>query len=99
MGGKRVADDHALDGERLGDIAAGERANDRLGYAELGKRSDVVSSFLSDSGEIQRPLDARSARRERNLSGGVCAEPDPTTVSACVGLTLAKVLPALRLGR
>jgi len=69
----------------LVDVAAGERANDRLGYAELGKRSDVVSSFLSDSGEIQQPLDARSARRERNLSGGVCAKPDPTTVAAVPG--------------
>jgi len=32
----------------LGDAAARERADDRFGDAEIGKRGDVVSSFLSD---------------------------------------------------
>lgn len=45
---ERVADDQLLNWERLGDVALCERAYDRLRDAEIGKRSDVVSSFLSD---------------------------------------------------
>jgi hypothetical protein len=48
MAGERVAHDQLLDGERLGDVAARERADNRFGDAEIGKRSDVVSSFSSD---------------------------------------------------
>jgi hypothetical protein len=48
VAGERVAQDQALDGERLGDVAARERADDRRGDAEIGKRGDVVSSFSSD---------------------------------------------------
>jgi hypothetical protein len=42
-----VAHDQLLDWERLGDVAARERAHHRLGDAEIGKRSDVLCSFLS----------------------------------------------------
>ncbi len=38
MTGERVADDHLLDGERLIDAAAGKRAHDMLGNAEIGER-------------------------------------------------------------
>jgi hypothetical protein len=48
MAGERVAHDQLLDGEGFGDIAARERADDRFRDAEIGKRSDVVSSLLSD---------------------------------------------------
>jgi hypothetical protein len=48
VAGQRIADDQLLDGEGGGDVAARERTDDRFGDAEIGKRSDVVSSFLSD---------------------------------------------------
>ena len=37
MAGERVADDQLLDGERLGDVALGERAHHGFGDAEVGK--------------------------------------------------------------
>lgn len=61
MPGQRVADDQLLDGEGLGDVAALKRADDRFGDAEIGKRNDVICSFLSVLGEIQRPLNAKAA--------------------------------------
>jgi hypothetical protein len=48
VAGERVAHDELLDGERRDDVAARERADDRGGDAEIGKRGDFVSSFLSD---------------------------------------------------
>jgi hypothetical protein len=81
VAGERVAHDELLDGEGGGDVAARERADDRLGDAEVGKRGDVVSSFLSDLGEILQPLSASGTRRKRNLSGGRLAKPDKSTVA------------------
>ena len=37
MAGERVAHDQLLDGERLGDVAARERVDDRFRDAEIGK--------------------------------------------------------------
>jgi hypothetical protein len=42
--GERIADDHLLNGERLGDRARPEGVDHRLGSAEIGKGSDVVNS-------------------------------------------------------
>lgn len=75
MAGEGVADDELLHREGGGDVAGGKRAHDRVGDAEIGKRSDVVCSFSSLLGEIQRPLSAISTRRKRNLSAGENAEP------------------------
>ena len=38
VAGERVADDHLLDGEGLGDAALGERVHHRVRDAEIGKR-------------------------------------------------------------
>jgi len=48
VAGERVAHHQLLDRKRLGDVAARKRAYGRLRDAEIGKRSDVLSSFSSD---------------------------------------------------
>jgi hypothetical protein len=52
-----VADDQLLDGEGGDDVAARQRAADRLGDAEIGKGGDD-SLLVELLGEIQRPLNA-----------------------------------------
>jgi hypothetical protein len=39
--GERIADDHLLNGERLGDRARAEGGDHGLGNAEIGKGGDV----------------------------------------------------------
>jgi hypothetical protein len=41
MSRERVADDQLLDGKRFDDRPRAQRINDRLGSAEIGKRSYV----------------------------------------------------------
>jgi hypothetical protein len=48
MAGERVADDHLLDREGLDDAALRKRARNCVRDAEIGKRRDDVSSFVSD---------------------------------------------------
>ena len=64
-----VANDHLLDGERVGDVAVGERAAPQARDAEIGKRNDVVLLF-ERLGEIQRPQNAWRRTEETEPLGG-----------------------------
>ncbi len=76
VAGERVADDHLLDGEGLGDVALRERAHHRIRDAEIGKRHEVMCSLLCDSGRSSSP-------KTREAHGGngtsrVAETPSPT---------------------
>ena len=81
VAGERVAETIRLDGEGLGDVAARERADHRFGDAEIGKRSDVVSSFLSDWGRSSGPR-TPSGTEETEPLGWRRPNPTPTVAAA-----------------
>lgn len=93
MAGERIADDQLLDGEGFGDVPLRKCARDRLRDAEIGERHDDVCSFVGDSGEIQRPLNAKQRTEGTEPLGGQKAGPDLSTVAARGPLSEAGPVP------